>query len=108
MESPRPVPGSRRAGLNSGSRSSRRASMVRSARERERITWIWLSIVEASGGELMFVGETVTLGRGTGMGIRESDGALKDKFDTAIASMKDDGSLNELLIKWFGEGTDTY
>ena len=42
------------------------------------------------------------------MGIRESDGALKDKFDTAIASMKDDGSLNELLIKWFGEGTDTY
>ena len=65
-------------------------------------------IVEESGGELIFVGEPVVLGRGTGMGIRESDGALKDKFDTAIASMKDDGSLNELLIKWFGEGTDTY
>ncbi len=65
-------------------------------------------IVEESGGELMFVGETVTLGRGTGMGIRESDGELKDTFDAAITSMKEDGSLNELLIKWFGEGTDTY
>ena len=65
-------------------------------------------IVEESAGELMFVGETVTLGRGTGMGIRESDGELKDTFDTAITSMKEDGSLNELLIKWFGEGTDTY
>ena len=52
--------------------------------------------------------DTVTLGRGTGMGIRESDGELKDTFDTAITSMKEDGSLNELLIKWFGEGTDTY
>ena len=65
-------------------------------------------IVEESGGELMFIGETVTLGRGTGMGIRESDTELKDKFDAAITSMKEDGSLNEMLIKWFGEGTDTY
>ncbi|MBB94265.1 MAG: amino acid ABC transporter [Rhodobacteraceae bacterium] len=67
-----------------------------------------MPIVEESGGELMFLGETVTLGRGTGMGIRESDGELKDKFDAAITSMKDDGTLNTMLIKWFGEGTDTY
>ena len=39
---------------------------------------------------------------------RESDGELKDKFDAAITSMKDDGTLNTMLIKWFGEGTDTY
>ncbi|MBN9889428.1 transporter substrate-binding domain-containing protein [Salipiger abyssi] len=65
-------------------------------------------IVEESAGELIFVGEPVVLGRGTGMGIRESDTELKDTFDAAITSMKEDGSLNELLIEWFGEDTDLY
>ncbi|MDK3016085.1 transporter substrate-binding domain-containing protein [Pseudodonghicola flavimaris] len=65
-------------------------------------------IVEESGGELMFVGEQVTLGRGTGMGLRKSDTELKDKFNAAITSMKEDGTLNTMLVKWFGEGTDTY
>ena len=32
--------------------------------------------------------------------LRESDGELRDKFDAAIQSMKDDGSLNALLDKW--------
>ena len=58
-------------------------------------------IVEASGGELMFVGARVPLGGGVGMGLRESDGELKAKFDAAITSMKEDGTLNELLTKWF-------
>jgi len=49
---------------------------------------------------LMIVGDPVSLGGGVGMGIRESDGALKDKFDAAISSMKDDGSLNALIAKW--------
>ena len=40
------------------------------------------------------------LGGGVGMGVRESDGELKAKFDAAIQSMKDDGSLNELITKW--------
>jgi polar amino acid transport system substrate-binding protein len=65
-------------------------------------------IVEASGGELMFVGDDVPLGDGIGVGLRESDGELRDKLDAAIQSMKDDGSLNELLIKWFGEETQTF
>ena len=65
-------------------------------------------IVEESSGELMFVGEPVVLGRGTGMGLRKSDSALKDKFNAAITSMKEDGTLNTMLVKWFGEGTDTY
>jgi polar amino acid transport system substrate-binding protein len=42
------------------------------------------------------------------MGIRESDTELKEAMDAAITSMKEDGSLNELLIKWFGENTQTY
>ncbi|MEM8691885.1 MAG: transporter substrate-binding domain-containing protein [Pseudomonadota bacterium] len=65
-------------------------------------------LVEASGGELMFVGPDVPLGGGVGMGLRESDAELKEKFDAAITSMKEDGSLNELLKKWFGEDTQTY
>ena len=65
-------------------------------------------LVEASGGELMFVGDSVPLGGGVGMGLRESDGELRDKFNAAIDSMKADGSLNQMLIKWFGEGTQTY
>jgi polar amino acid transport system substrate-binding protein len=65
-------------------------------------------IVDASGGELVFVGDPVPLGGGVGMGIRESDTALKEAMDAAITSMKEDGTLNELLIKWFGEETQTY
>ena len=65
-------------------------------------------LVEESAGALMFVGPDVPLGGGVGMGLRESDGELRGKFDTAITSMKDDGSLNALLVKWFGEGTPTY
>ena len=34
------------------------------------------------------------------MGIRESDGALREKFNAAIRSMKADGSLNKLIVKW--------
>jgi polar amino acid transport system substrate-binding protein len=65
-------------------------------------------IVEESGGALMFVGEDVPLGGGIGLGLRESDTELKDKFDAAITSMKEDGTLNEMLKKWFGEDTTTY
>lgn len=65
-------------------------------------------IVDASGGELVFAGEPVPLGGGIGMGLRESDTELRDAFDAAIASMKEDGTLNELLKKWFGEETQTF
>ena len=34
--------------------------------------------VEESGGELMFVGDDVPLGGGIGVGVRESDAALRD------------------------------
>jgi len=35
--------------------------------------------------------------------VRESDTALKDTMNAAITSMKEDGSLNALIVKWFGE-----
>jgi polar amino acid transport system substrate-binding protein len=60
-------------------------------------------IVAESGGALVWAGEEVQLGGGVGMGIRESDTELKAKFDAAIQSMKDDGTLNPLIKKWFGD-----
>lgn len=50
--------------------------------------------------DLMFLTQEELIGGGIGMGIRESDGELKAKFDAAIQSMKDDGSLNALIAKW--------
>lgn len=66
--------------------------------------------VEESGGELVFVNDDVPLGDGIGIGIglRQSDTELKDKLDAAITSMKEDGSLNELIVKWFGEDAIVY
>jgi polar amino acid transport system substrate-binding protein len=58
-------------------------------------------VVEASGGELTFVGDRVPLGGGVGLGIRESDTELRDALDAAITSMKEDGTLNALLVEWF-------
>lgn len=62
-------------------------------------------IVEESNGELVWVEgyDTVPLGEGIGMGLRQSDTELREKFDAAITEMKQDGSLNQLLVKWFGE-----
>ncbi|MEP4035696.1 MULTISPECIES: transporter substrate-binding domain-containing protein [unclassified Pseudophaeobacter] len=53
--------------------------------------------------ELMFL-EEVRLGGGIGMAFRETDDELRGKFDAAIASMKADGSLNDMLDKWEIEG----
>lgn len=57
--------------------------------------------VSESGGELVFVGEKVQIGGGVGIGVRESDTELKAKINAAIDTMKADGSLNEMLAKWF-------
>ncbi|MBY6067098.1 transporter substrate-binding domain-containing protein [Leisingera aquaemixtae] len=50
--------------------------------------------------DLVMLERSESLGGGVGMGFRESDAELRGKFDAAIQSMKDDGSLNELIAKW--------
>ncbi|NVK14933.1 MAG: transporter substrate-binding domain-containing protein [Rhodobacteraceae bacterium] len=52
------------------------------------------------GDDLVMLEKSESLGGGVGMGFRESDADLRGKFDAAIQSMKDDGSLNELIAKW--------
>ena len=60
----------------------------------------FLAPIAAENADLMLMGDNIMLGGGVGMGIRESDGELKDKFSAAIDSMKADGSLNALITKW--------
>ena len=65
-------------------------------------------IVAESNGEFVFVGDDVAIGGGVGMGLRESDTELKEKFNAAISSMKEDGSLRKLTKKWFGEDANSF
>lgn len=58
--------------------------------------------------DLTFVGEQVSLDEGIGIGVRKTDDELREKLNGAIASMKEDGSLNELIKKWFGDDAQTY
>ena len=60
----------------------------------------YLVPIADENADLMLVGAKIFIGAGVGMGIRESDGALKAKFNEAIDSMKADGSLNALITKW--------
>jgi polar amino acid transport system substrate-binding protein len=65
-------------------------------------------IVEQSNGELIFIGDRVPIGDGVAMGIRQTDDELRETFNAAITEMKEDGSLNELITKWFGEDAELY
>ena len=65
------------------------------------------SIAE-SGDRLTVVGPDVALDSGIGIGVREDDGELKDKLNQAIGSMKEDGSLNTLIRKWFDADAETF
>ena len=57
--------------------------------------------------DLMIVGEPVQLGGGVGMALREGD-ARRTAFDAAITSMKEDGTLNALILQWFGPEAATF
>ena len=60
----------------------------------------YLDPIDAESEDLVMLERTELIGGGVGMGLRESDGELKAKFDAAIQSMKDDGTLNALITKW--------
>jgi polar amino acid transport system substrate-binding protein len=62
----------------------------------------------AEGQDLVWAGDEVPLGDGIGLGLRKSDSELKEKLNAAIQSMKDDGTLNTAITKWFGEEAKTF
>ncbi len=60
----------------------------------------YLAPIADENADLMLLDKTELIGGGVGMGLRESDGELKAKFNAAIQSVKDDGTLNKLIEKW--------
>ncbi len=58
-------------------------------------------------GRLEIVGPSVLLDRGLGIGVRKGS-ELKPKLDEALASMKADGSVNTLILKWVGPDASTF
>lgn len=61
-------------------------------------------IADESGGELVLLDKTESIGGGVGMAFRKSDAELREKFDAAIKSMKCDGTLDAMIQKpeYFG------
>ena len=57
----------------------------------------FLDPIAEADADLSFVGEDVLIGGGIGLGLRESDTELKEKFDVAIESMREDGTLNTMI-----------
>ena len=66
------------------------------------------TIIAESNGSLGVIGRPVLLEEGIGAGVRESDEDLKDKLNAAIDSMKQDGSLNDLIREWFDEDAELF
>lgn len=66
------------------------------------------TIIAASDGRLVALGQPVLLEEGIGAGVRETDADLKEKLNTAISDMKADGSLNNLIRKWFDEDAELF
>ena len=62
-----------------------------------------------AAGDLVFVGPEVAFDfQYASIGVRENDGELKSRLNAAIGAMRDDGTLNDLIRKWFGEDAETF
>ena len=60
--------------------------------------------------ELVLLAREESIGGGVGLGFRDSDDALREKFDAAIKSMKCDGTLDAMITKaeYFGPEAKTW
>lgn len=67
----------------------------------------YLEPIVAGNSAIELVGPEVLIGSGVGIGLRKQDDDLEGKLNAAIAEMKKDGSLDELIAKWF-EGRGPY
>jgi polar amino acid transport system substrate-binding protein len=56
-----------------------------------------------SDGKLVAAGPLLPIGEGVGIGVRKGDDKLKDQFDAALTALKQDGTLEDLIRKWFPE-----
>lgn len=62
------------------------------------------SVIETQGGVEIF-GPGFTggpIGIGVGVGVRQGDDALREKFDAAIKAATEDGTIARMTTQWFG------
>lgn len=66
----------------------------------------WVPIMKKDQGkDIALFGRAWTgdiFGLGNGIGVRKQDPELKAIFDKALKSLREDGTLQELAVKWFG------
>ena len=66
----------------------------------------WVPLLESDAGQdLIMVGPSFAggpFGAGVGVGIRQADTGLVDKFDEAITAALEDGTISALAEQWFG------
>lgn len=62
-------------------------------------------LIASSAGALKTVGAELEIGGGVGVGLRKADDELEQKFNDAITQAKADGTVDELIAKWFPEKT---
>ncbi|RUR50805.1 transporter substrate-binding domain-containing protein [Vreelandella populi] len=66
------------------------------------------TLVENDNGDYTIVGEQITepkeyFGDGFGIAFRQRDEALAEKFNEALATLKEDGTYDEIYARYFGE-----
>jgi octopine/nopaline transport system substrate-binding protein len=66
----------------------------------------WVPLLESdAGADLTMVGPSFAggpFGAGVGVGIRQADTSLVEKFDEAITAALEDGTISALAEQWFG------
>lgn len=60
-------------------------------------------VAAGSNGALKLAPPEIPIGDGVGVGLRKTDTELEQKFNDAITSMKKDGTLSAMIVKWFPE-----
>lgn len=66
------------------------------------------TLLDNEGSDYKVVGEMVTepkevFGEGFGIAFRQRDEALAEKFNEALAELKEDGTYDEIFARYFGE-----
>ena len=63
-----------------------------------------IPVVKASKGALQFIGDGVRIGGGIAIGLRQKDAELTQKLNTALAALKSNGTVDQLIKKYFDNG----
>lgn len=64
-----------------------------------------VSVIEAQGEGVEIFGPGFTggvIGIGVGVGLRQGDDSLREKFDAAIKAATEDGTIGRMTTQWFG------